>query len=144
MIRLENLTKHFEVPGKEPVIAANNVSMEVGKGEICIFLGPSGCGKTTALKMINKLIPKTSGKIYIDEKDIDDMDPIALRREIGYVIQQIGLFPNMTIEANICVVPDLLKMDKKQSRDKASELMKMVNLEPNIFLKRYPRFEYPR
>lgn len=139
MIRLENLTKHFEVPGKEPIIAANNVSMEVGKGEICIFLGPSGCGKTTALKMINKLIPKTSGKIYIEGKDTDDMDPIALRREIGYVIQQIGLFPNMTIEGNICVVPDLLKMDKKQSRKKACELLEMVNLEPNIFLKRYPR-----
>ena len=139
MIRLENLTKHFEVPGKEPVIAANNVSMEVGKGEICIFLGPSGCGKTTALKMINKLIPKTSGKIYIDEQDIDSMDPIALRRKIGYVIQQIGLFPNMTIEANICVVPDLLKMDKKKSREKACELMEMVNLDPKIFLKRYPR-----
>jgi osmoprotectant transport system ATP-binding protein len=139
MIRLENLTKHFEVPGKEPVIAANNVSMEVGEGEICIFLGPSGCGKTTALKMINKLIPKTSGKIYIDGKDTDDLDPITLRREIGYVIQQIGLFPNMTIEANICVVPDLLKMDKKKSRIKARELMEMVNLDPNIFLKRYPR-----
>jgi osmoprotectant transport system ATP-binding protein len=139
MIRLEQLTKHFEVPGKEPVIAANNVTMEVGKGEICIFLGPSGCGKTTALKMINKLIPKTSGKIYIDGKDTDDMDPIALRRKIGYVIQQIGLFPNMTIEENICVVPDLLKMNKKQSRKKARELMEMVNLDPNIFLKRYPR-----
>ena len=139
MIRLENLTKHFEVPGKEPIIAANNVSMEVGKGEICIFLGPSGCGKTTALKMINKLIPKTSGKIYIDGKDTDDLDPITLRREIGYVIQQIGLFPNMTIESNICVVPDLLKMDKKKSREKARELMEMVNLDSNIFLKRYPR-----
>ncbi len=139
MIRLENLTKHFEVPGKEPIIAANNVSMEVGKGEICIFLGPSGCGKTTALKMINKLIPKTSGKIYIDGKDTDDLDAITLRREIGYVIQQIGLFPNMTIESNICVVPDLLRMDKKKSREKASELMDMVNLDPSIFLKRYPR-----
>ena len=139
MIRLENLTKHFEVPGKAPVIAANNVSMEVGKGEICIFLGPSGCGKTTALKMVNKLIPKTSGKIYIDGKDTDDLDPITLRREIGYVIQQIGLFPNMTIEDNICVVPDLLNMDKKKSREKARELMEMVNLESKIFLKRYPR-----
>jgi osmoprotectant transport system ATP-binding protein len=139
MIRLENLTKHFEVPGKEPVIAANNVSMEVGKGQICIFLGPSGCGKTTALKMINKLIPKTSGKIYIDGQDTDNLDPITLRREIGYVIQQIGLFPNMTIEGNICVVPDLLKMDKKQSRAKARELLEMVNLDPHIFLKRYPR-----
>jgi len=139
MIRLENLTKHFEVPGKEPVIAANNISMEVGKGEICIFLGPSGCGKTTALKVINKLIPKTSGKIYIDGKDTDDLDPITLRREIGYVIQQIGLFPNMTIEGNICVVPDLLKMDRKKSREKARELLEMVNLDPHIFLKRYPR-----
>ena len=139
MIRLENLTKHFEVPGKEPVIAANNISMAVGKGEICIFLGPSGCGKTTALKMINKLIPKTSGKIFIDGKDTDDLDPITLRREIGYVIQQIGLFPNMTIEGNICVVPDLMKMDRRKSRKKARELMEMVNLDPNIFLKRYPR-----
>jgi osmoprotectant transport system ATP-binding protein len=139
MIRLENLTKHFEVPGKEPVIAANNVSMEVGKGEICIFLGPSGCGKTTALKMVNKLIPKTSGKIYIEGEDTDGMDPIVLRRKIGYVIQQIGLFPNMTIEANICVVPDLLQMDKKKSRKRARELMEMVNLDPAIFLKRYPR-----
>lgn len=139
MIRLENLTKHFEIPGKEPVIAANNVSMEVGKGEICVFLGPSGCGKTTALKMVNKLIPKTSGKIYIDNEDTDNMDPIALRRKVGYVIQQIGLFPNMTIEANICVVPDLLQMDKRKSRKKARELMQMVNLDPNIFLKRYPR-----
>ena len=139
MIRLENLTKHFEVPGKEPVIAANNVTMEVGRGEICIFLGPSGCGKTTALKMINKLIPKTSGKIYIDGKDTDDLDPITLRRKIGYVIQQIGLFPNMTIEDNICVVPDLLKMDKQKSREKARALMEMVNLDATIFLKRYPR-----
>ncbi len=139
MIRLENLTKHFEVPGKAPVIAASNVSMEVGKGEICIFLGPSGCGKTTALKMINKLIPKTSGKIFIDDIDTDDLDAITLRRKIGYVIQQIGLFPNMTIESNICVVPDLMKMDKKKSREKASELMEMVNLDPKIFLKRYPR-----
>jgi osmoprotectant transport system ATP-binding protein len=85
--------------------------------------------------MINKLIPKTSGKIYIDGKDTDDLDPITLRREIGYVIQQIGLFPNMTIEDNICVVPDLLKMDKKKSREKARELMEMVNLESKIFLK---------
>lgn len=139
MIRLENLTKHFEVPGKAPVIAASNISMEIGKGEICVFLGPSGCGKTTALKMINKLIPKTSGKIFIDDIDTDDLDAITLRRKIGYVIQQIGLFPNMTIESNICVVPDLLKIDKKKSREKATELMDMVNLDPKIFLKRYPR-----
>ncbi len=139
MIRLEKLTKHFEVPDKPPVVAANNVDMHVAKGEICIFLGPSGCGKTTALKMVNKLIPKTSGKIYINGEDTDDLDPISLRRKIGYVIQQIGLFPNMTIEDNICAVPDLLKMNRAKSRKRAAELMDMVNLDPNLFLKRYPR-----
>ena len=103
------------------------------------FWGPRAVEKPRPLKMINKLIPKTSGKIYIDGKDTDDLDPITLRREIGYVIQQIGLFPNMTIEENICVVPDLLKMDRRTSREKARELMEMVNLDPKIFLKRYPR-----
>lgn len=139
MIRFENLTKHFDVPGRPPVVAANNINLEVGKGEICIFLGPSGCGKTTALKMVNKLIPKTSGKIFINDEDIDTLDTIALRRKIGYVIQQIGLFPNMTIEENICVVPDLLKMNKAKSRERAKELMDLVNLDPSVFMKRYPR-----
>jgi len=139
MIRFENLTKHFEVPDGPPVVAASNVNLHVGKGEVCIFLGPSGCGKTTALKMVNKLISKTSGKIYIDGKDTDELDTITLRRKIGYVIQQIGLFPNMTIEENICVVPDLLKMNKSNSREKAKELMNMVNLDPGLFMKRYPR-----
>lgn len=139
MIRFENLTKHFEVPDGPPVVAASNVNLHVGKGEVCIFLGPSGCGKTTVLKMVNKLISKTSGKIYIDGKDTDELDTITLRRKIGYVIQQIGLFPNMTIEDNICVVPDLLKMNKSKSREKAKELMNMVNLDPGLFMKRYPR-----
>ncbi len=138
MIKLENLTKHFDVPGGQPVIAASNVNMEVAKGDICVFLGPSGCGKTTALKMVNRLIPKTLGKIYIDGKDTDELDAIELRRGIGYVIQQIGLFPNMTIEDNICVVPDLLKMDRNKSRKRAVELLDMVNLEPKAFLNRYP------
>lgn len=139
MIKLQNLTKHFQVPGKQPIIAANNVNLEVPKGEICIFLGPSGCGKTTALKMVNKLIPKTSGKIFINDQDTDTLDTIELRRKIGYVIQQIGLFPNMTIEDNICIVPDLLKMERKATRQKAKDLLEMVNLDPSIFLKRYPR-----
>jgi osmoprotectant transport system ATP-binding protein len=92
MIRLENLTKTFETPNGS-VVAADKVNMVVPTGEICILLGPSGCGKTTALKMINRLIPPTSGKIYIDDQDTSTLDDIELRRKIGYVIQQIGLFP---------------------------------------------------
>ena len=138
MIKLEKLTKVFETSDGSSVIATDQVSMEVAEGEICVLLGPSGCGKTTTLKMINALIPKTSGTINVDGKDIDTLDPIQLRRSIGYVIQQIGLFPNMTIEDNICVVPDLLGWDKKKARTRAGELLELVNLEPSIFLKRYP------
>jgi osmoprotectant transport system ATP-binding protein len=138
MIRLENLTKIFETPGGD-VTAVNHVNMEVPAGEICILLGPSGCGKTTTLKMINGLIPKSSGKIFIEEKDTDTVDPVELRRNIGYVIQQIGLFPNMTIEDNICVVPDLLGWNRSKSRKRAAELLELVNLVPSAFLKRYPK-----
>ena len=138
MIRLENLTKIFET-ANGPVVAADNVSMEVPEGEICILLGPSGCGKTTALKMINRLIPPTSGKIYIDGKDTSGQNDVQLRRSIGYVIQQIGLFPNMTIEENICVVPKLLGWDAKRARDRAAELLDLVGLDSHLYLKRYPK-----
>ncbi|MDC0739526.1 ABC transporter ATP-binding protein [Cognatishimia sp. SS12] len=138
MIKLEKLSKVFETPNGGSVIAADQVNMEVQEGEICVLLGPSGCGKTTTLKMINALIPKTAGRITVAGKDVDTMNPVELRRSIGYVIQQIGLFPNMTVEENICVVPDLLGWDKKKSRTRAGELLEMVALEPRIFLKRYP------
>ncbi len=138
MIRLDSLTKIFETPGGD-VTAVNRVSMQVPAGEICVLLGPSGCGKTTTLKMINSLIPKSSGKIYIDGKDTDDVNPVELRRNIGYVIQQIGLFPNMSVEDNICVVPDLLGWDRAKSRRRAAELLELVNLVPSAFLKRYPK-----
>ena len=105
-----------------------------------MLLGPSGCGKTTTLKMINRLVEPTSGKIYIDGKDTDQYDPVELRRTIGYVIQQIGLFPNMTVEENICVVPKLLGLGPRARRaQRASELLAIVNLDPAIFLKRYPK-----
>jgi len=138
MITLENLTKVFETADGS-ITAANHVNMEVQAGEICILLGPSGCGKTTTLKMINGLIPKTSGKIYIDGRDTDDLNVVELRRNIGYVIQQIGLFPNMTIEDNVCAVPDLLGWGKAKSRRKAAELLDMMNLEPSVYLKRFPK-----
>lgn len=138
MIKLDNLTKIFETPNG-PVVAAENVTMEVAAGETCILLGPSGCGKTTTLKMINRLIPHTSGKIYIDGKDTNQYDTVELRRNIGYVIQQIGLFPNMTVEENICVVPRLLGWDEGRARKRTSELLEMVALDPVAFLKRYPK-----
>ena len=138
MIRLDELTKVFDTPSGR-VVAADRISMEVNEGEICVMLGPSGCGKTTALKMINRLIPPSSGKVFIGDRDTDAYDPVELRRTIGYVIQQIGLFPNMTIEENICVVPQLLGWDMGKARRRAAELLELVALEPAQFLKRYPK-----
>ncbi|MEO5701600.1 MAG: ABC transporter ATP-binding protein [Casimicrobiaceae bacterium] len=138
MIKLENVTKAFETPSGT-IVAAQNVNMEVPEGEICVLLGPSGCGKTTTLKMVNRLVEPTSGKITINGKDTNDYDPVELRRTIGYVIQQIGLFPNMTVEENVCVVPKLLGWDMNKARTRAAELLATINLEPAIFLKRYPK-----
>ena len=137
MIRLENLTKVFDTP-KGAVVAADHINMEVPSGDICILLGPSGCGKTTTLKMINRIIRPTSGKVFIDGQDTTSLDTQTLRRNIGYVIQQIGLFPNMTIEENITIVPKLLGWDAKKYKERARELMRMIALEPDAFLKRYP------
>ncbi|MCU9848248.1 ABC transporter ATP-binding protein [Defluviimonas sp. WL0024] len=138
MIRLEDLTKTFATPNGL-VVAADKVNMEVPTGEICILLGPSGCGKTTALKMINRLIAPTSGRILINREDTSKLNDIELRRNIGYVIQQIGLFPNMTIEENICVVPKLLGWDMKKAKSRAAELLDLVGLDPRHFLRRYPK-----
>ncbi|MDN3552657.1 ABC transporter ATP-binding protein [Halomonas almeriensis] len=137
MIQLDNLTKVFDTP-KGAVTAADNISMEVPAGEICILLGPSGCGKTTTLKMINRIIRPSSGKVFINGEDTTGLDTQDLRRNIGYVIQQIGLFPNMTIEDNISVVPRLLGWDKTRYRERAREHMDMIALDPDAFLKRYP------
>jgi osmoprotectant transport system ATP-binding protein len=134
MIKLERVTKAFG-----SIIAVDSVDMDVPAGAVCVLLGPSGCGKTTTMKMINKLIPPSSGKIYVDGRDTNDIDEVTLRRSIGYVIQQIGLFPNKTVQDNICVVPDLLGWDRKKSRSRAAELLQMVNLDPAIFLRRYPK-----
>ncbi|WP_070988019.1 ABC transporter ATP-binding protein [Halofilum ochraceum] len=137
MIRLEELTKTFQTD-QGTVTAVDHVSLEVPEGEICVLLGPSGCGKTTTMKMINRLITPTSGKIYIDGKDTDEYDPVELRRNIGYAIQQIGLFPNMTVAENISVVPSLLGWDKKKCRERARELLNMVAMDPDAFMERYP------
>ena len=139
MIKLENLTKHFSQKHGQTFKAVDNVNLTVPEGEMCVLLGPSGCGKTTTLKMINRLITPSSGTILINGEDTSGMDTVTLRRNIGYVIQQIGLFPNMTIEENITVVPRMLGWDKARCKTRAEELMDMVALDPHKFLNRYPR-----
>jgi osmoprotectant transport system ATP-binding protein len=133
VIQIDNLNKKFG-----SITAVEDVSFKVEEGQICVLLGPSGCGKTTTLKMINRLITPTSGTIRIGGRDTAELDSVTLKRSIGYVIQQVGLFPNMTVEENICVVPDLLGWDKNKSRRRAAELLEVVALDPSKFLKRYP------
>ena len=139
MIKLENLTKQFTQKNGQTVKAVANINLHVPEGEMCVLLGPSGCGKTTTLKMINRLIMPSSGNILINGEDTSGMDIVTLRRNLGYVIQQIGLFPNMTIEENITVVPRMLGWDKARCKSRAEELMDMVALDAKKFLHRYPR-----
>lgn len=136
MIKLENVTKIY--PGTTTP-AVNDLTMEVPEGETCVLIGPSGCGKTTTMKMVNRLIEPTEGNLYIDGNDIMQEDPVELRRNIGYVIQQIGLFPHMTIEENIAVVPELRGWDKSRIDKRIDELLEMVSLDPSVFRERYPR-----
>ena len=135
MIRLENLSKTF--PGqREP--AVEELSMEIHEGEIVVFVGPSGCGKTTTMKMINRIIEPSSGRIFIEGEDVTRADPDKLRRRIGYVIQQIGLFPHMTIADNIATVPKMLGWDKKRISERIDELLETVGIEQS-YRSRYPK-----
>jgi osmoprotectant transport system ATP-binding protein len=124
-------------PGRERA-AVENLSFEVQPGEICVLIGPSGCGKTTALKMINRLISITDGDITIDGASVRSLELTQLRRGIGYVFQQIGLFPHMTVESNIGSVPRLLGWTKQRIRERAGELLELVGLDPTSDLRRYP------
>lgn len=114
------------------------IDLFINKGELVVFVGPSGCGKTTCLKMINKLINPTSGVILINKKNIAQIDPIQLRRNIGYVIQQTGLFPHMTVRKNIGIVPTLEKWSKEKIEARTVELLEMVGMKPEQYLNRYP------
>src|SRR5204863_4263050 len=114
------------------------LSFTVPPGEICVLIGPSGCGKTTALKMVNRLISITQGDIEIDGTSVNELELAQLRRGIGYVFQQIGLFPHLTIENNIGAVPRLLGWSKERIRSRAQELLELVGLDPGSDLKRYP------
>lgn len=132
MIKLQDVSKRF---GDH--LAVNEVSLEIGRGEKHILIGTSGSGKTTLLKMINKLVPKTSGKILVDEIDTEDWEDVALRRSLGYVIQRVGLFPHYTISQNIGVVPGILKWPEDRIQNRILEVLSMVGLTER-YLEMYP------
>ncbi|MGW5861871.1 betaine/proline/choline family ABC transporter ATP-binding protein [Streptomyces sp. NPDC055239] len=135
-IELENLTKRYS-GSNDP--AVDSVSMEIKAGEIVILVGPSGCGKSTTLKMINRLIEPSSGRIRIGGEDVTDMDPVKLRRKIGYAIQSSGLFPHMTVAQNIALVPKMIGWGKTKIKSRVEEMLDLVGLDPAEFHGRYPR-----
>jgi osmoprotectant transport system ATP-binding protein len=136
MIELVELTKRFH--GMEAP-AVDRISLAIPEGEIAVFVGPSGCGKTTTMKMINRLIEPTSGQIILDGEDVTDVDPDQLRRRIGYVIQQVGLFPHQTIATNVATVPHLLGWKAERIRTRVDELLDLVGLDPAVYRDRYPK-----
>ncbi|MGJ9382083.1 betaine/proline/choline family ABC transporter ATP-binding protein [Salipaludibacillus sp. CF4.18] len=134
MIQLKKISKVYD----DGFQALKDIDLVFEEGKINVLIGPSGCGKTTTMKLLNRLTEYTDGQILIDGENLKQMNPIELRRQMGYVIQSIGLFPHMTIADNVGTVPKLLKWDKQRIRQRVDELLKMVNLEPNTFRNRYP------
>jgi len=133
MIRLEEVTKHYD-----NTIAVNGLSIEIAAGEVCVIIGPSGCGKTTTLRMVNRLIEPTSGYVFVDEREIHAAKTEQLRRSIGYAIQNVGLFPHMTVAANIAIVPELLHWEKNRVLKRIEELLILVGLNPEEYALKYP------
>jgi osmoprotectant transport system ATP-binding protein len=133
VIQFEHVSKNY---GKSAIL--KDLSFTVPDGRFLVLIGPSGCGKTTTMKMINRLLEPDEGRILVDGQDVSEMNPVELRRHIGYVIQQVGLFPNMTVEQNICVVPRLLKYDKGRCAGIARDLLELVDLPYDQYAKKYP------
>jgi osmoprotectant transport system ATP-binding protein len=133
MLSIQHLTKRF---GEKTVV--DHISFDVPEASLLVLLGKSGCGKTTTLKMINRLIEPTSGSIYFRGEDVTQLDEVALRRKIGYVVQNYGLFPHLTVEQNIAVVPRLLQTPPKAIRQRVLELLELLHLEPDLYLQKYP------
>ena len=136
VVALDHLSKRFGPPGTPP--AVEDLSLTIPAGEICVLVGPSGCGKTTTMKMINRLVEPTSGRVTIDGEDVMALPAVELRRRIGYVIQQVGLFPHMTVADNVAVVPRLLHWPDATVRDRSQELLELVGLDPATYAGRYP------
>ncbi|HEY8563881.1 MAG TPA: ABC transporter ATP-binding protein [Beijerinckiaceae bacterium] len=136
MIRLEGLTKTFPGASRPSV---DRLDLDVPAGATCVLIGPSGCGKTTTMRMVNRLIEPSAGRILVDGEDVTQGDPVRLRRRIGYVIQQIGLFPHQTIAENVATVPRLLGWPAHRIQARTEEMLALVGLEPREVLRRYPR-----
>ncbi len=136
MIRLEGVSKTF--PGSARP-AVDRLDLDVPDGTTCVLIGPSGCGKTTTMRIVNRLIEPSSGRIVVEGQDVTRADAVELRRRIGYVIQQVGLFPHMTIAQNVATVPQLLGWPGSRIADRVEEMLSLVGLEPAQFLDRYPR-----
>jgi osmoprotectant transport system ATP-binding protein len=136
VVALDHVTKRYGPPGSPS--AVSDLSFTVPAGEICVLVGPSGCGKTTTMKMINRLVEPTSGTLTIDGQDVMALPAVELRRRIGYVIQQVGLFPHMTVAQNAAVVPRLLRWSEARVRDRVEELLDLVGLDPAVYRDRYP------
>ena len=136
VVAFEHVTKRYGGPDAPP--AVNDLSLVVPAGEICVLVGPSGCGKTTSMKMVNRLIEPTAGRITIGGEDVTGLSVVALRRRIGYVIQQIGLFPHLTIGENVAVVPRLLRWKRDRIRERTDELLDLIGLDPAQYRDRYP------
>ena len=134
VVALDHVTKRY---GDAPP-AVDDLSLTINAGEICVLVGPSGCGKTTTMKMINRLIEPTGGRITIDGEDVTGLPAVELRRRIGYVIQQVGLFPHMTVADNVAIVPRLLRWPAPRISARVDELLELVGLEPGAYADRYP------
>jgi osmoprotectant transport system ATP-binding protein len=137
-VEFEHVTKRYDRAAAEVPGAVNDLSFHVPAGRICVLVGPSGCGKTTSLKMVNRLIEPTSGRILLDGVDASTKDVTELRRGIGYVIQQVGLFPHLTIGENVVVVLRLLGWSRERQRERAEALLQLVGLEPATYRDRFP------
>jgi osmoprotectant transport system ATP-binding protein len=133
-IRLEGVRKLYD----DGTTAVDDLSLDVRPGELAVLVGPSGCGKTTTMKMVNRLIEPTSGRVLLDGEDIAHTSPVQLRRRVGYVIQQVGLFPHQTVRNNVATVPALLGWDRTRTRKRVEEMLELVGLEPGRYSGRYP------
>jgi osmoprotectant transport system ATP-binding protein len=136
VVAFEHVTKRYGGPNAPP--AVTDLTLTVPAGEICVLVGPSGCGKTTSMKMVNRLIEPTSGRITIGGEDVSSLPAVELRRRIGYVIQQVGLFPHLTVGENVAVVPRLLGWTTERIKSRTGELLDLIGLEPGDYRDRYP------
>jgi osmoprotectant transport system ATP-binding protein len=134
-VEFRHVTKAY-APSGPP--AVDDLSLEVPAGCVCVLVGPSGCGKTTTLRLVNRLVEPSSGQVIVDGRDIATVDPVRLRRGIGYVIQQVGLFPHLTVAENVVVVPELLGWGAGRAEARSRELLRLVGLDPERYARRYP------